>query len=118
VKKLIKPGVQERAEYVCDVTGKPAVAELRLSFWYEGGEHDKQELHAHLSRETASQVLALLQTRFPSLTLKEWAFLPHVSTDEVTPFVMEKLLALARRQKRPRKTGKRTVPRKDRRSPR
>jgi len=28
MKKIITPGVREEVEYMCDVTGKPAVAEL------------------------------------------------------------------------------------------
>ncbi len=34
MKKIITPGVREEAQYVCDVTGKPAVAMLVMTFGY------------------------------------------------------------------------------------
>ena len=34
MKKIITPAVREEAELLCDVTGKPAVAKLIMSFGY------------------------------------------------------------------------------------
>ena len=39
MKKIIVPETREQAEFICDVTGKPAVAKLTLTFGY-GSDHD------------------------------------------------------------------------------
>lgn len=89
MKKIIKPGVREEAEYVCDVTGKPAVATLRILFDY-GSDHDWQELRADFCNETANEVLALLQSRFPQLVLRDCAPFPlRVNLAEVPPAILQ-----------------------------
>ena len=39
MKKITVPETREQAEFICDVTGKPAVAKLMLAFGY-GSDHD------------------------------------------------------------------------------
>ncbi len=75
MKKILVPGVREECEWVCDVTGKPAVARLQLVGGW-GSDFDGQELIADLSCETANEVLALLQAKYPQLKLAEYTFLP------------------------------------------
>jgi hypothetical protein len=65
MKKIITPGVKEVAEQICDVTGRPAVARLVMSFGY-GSSRDGDVLEVDLSRETAEDVLAFLQSRYPN----------------------------------------------------
>ena len=65
MKKIITAGVREEAEYICDVTAKPAVATLVMTFGY-GSARDMDVLRADLSKETAEEVLALLQSKTPS----------------------------------------------------
>ena len=64
MKKITVPEIREQAEFICDVTGKPAVAKLTLTFGY-GSDHDGEMLEADLSNETANDVLALLQAKYP-----------------------------------------------------
>ena len=64
MKKIIVPQVQEQAEYICDVTGKPAVASLTMTFGY-GSNHDGDVLEVDLCNEAANEVLALLQSKYP-----------------------------------------------------
>jgi hypothetical protein len=64
MKKIITPGVREEAEYMCDVTGKPAVARLVMSFGY-GSVRAMDLLNVDLSREVAEDVLKLLQSKYP-----------------------------------------------------
>lgn len=64
MKKIIKPGVREEAEYVCDVTGKPAVAKLVMSFGY-GSDRDMDLLNVDLCNEVAEDVLKFLQSKYP-----------------------------------------------------
>jgi hypothetical protein len=64
MKKIITPGVREEAEYLCDVTGKPAVAKLIMSFGY-GSQRDMDLLDVDLSSEVAEDVLKLLQSKYP-----------------------------------------------------
>ena len=52
MKKILKPGVKEEYELICDVTGKPALARLFKSFWY-GSRRDLEILDVHLSDEIA-----------------------------------------------------------------
>ena len=63
MKKIITPGVREEAEYICDVTGKPAVATLIMTFGY-GSPRDMAVLRVDLSSEAAEEVLALLQSKY------------------------------------------------------
>lgn len=71
MKKIIKPGVREESETVCDVTGKPAVAKLVLAFDYYGGRHDCKVLRADLCEEVAACILKLLQSKYPQFQTQE-----------------------------------------------
>ncbi len=73
MKKILIPGVQEEAEYLCDVSGRPAVASLTLKFGYPS-DHDGQMLKVDLGNEVANEVLALLQSRYPQLKLVDYEF--------------------------------------------
>ena len=64
MKKIIVPAVREEAELICDVTGKPAVAKLTMSFGY-GSNRDGDLLEADLCNEAANEILALLQSKYP-----------------------------------------------------
>ena len=72
MKRIITPGVREEAEYVCDVTGKPAVAKLVMTFGY-GSQRDMDLLSVDLSSETAEEVLKNLQSKFPQFQSVEHA---------------------------------------------
>lgn len=99
MKKIIKPGVREEAEYVCDVTGRPAVATLRMVFGYPS-RHDAQALEADLSDEVAEEILALLQSRYPQFRLRDGNLIPRVEMHALPPAVLQTLAALANRRKR------------------
>lgn len=71
MKKILVPGVREECELVCDVTGKPAAARLQLVGGW-GSDFDGQELVADLSRETANEILAMLQAKYPQLKLADY----------------------------------------------
>ena len=71
MKKIITPAAHEEAEYVCDVTGQPAVARLALSFDYYGGVHDCQALEVDLCEEAAVEILKLLQSKYPQFQTKQ-----------------------------------------------
>ena len=71
MKKIIVPETREQAEFLCDVTGKPAVAKLTLTFGY-GSDHDGEMLDADLSNEVANDVLALLQAKYPQLRMVDY----------------------------------------------
>ena len=73
MKKILVPEVKEQAEFVCDVSGKPAVASLVLKFGY-GSDHDMQMLDADLSCEVAEEMLALFQAKYPQLKLVDYDF--------------------------------------------
>ena len=64
MKKIITPGVREEAECVCDVTGKPAVARLAMTFDY-GSHRDTDTLGVDLCDEAADEVLKLPQSKYP-----------------------------------------------------
>ena len=64
MKHIITPGVKEEAELLCDVTGKPAVASLLMTFWY-GSDHDLSQLKVDLSNEMGEEILNLLLTKYP-----------------------------------------------------
>jgi hypothetical protein len=64
MKKIIRPGVREEYELVCDVTGEPAVAELVMTFGY-GSVRDMDVLKVDLCNEAAEEVLKLLQSKYP-----------------------------------------------------
>ena len=70
MKKIITPAVREEAEYICDVTGKPAVAKLAMRFGY-GSSRDMDELEVDLCDEVAEEVLKLLQNRYPQFRTQE-----------------------------------------------
>lgn len=70
MKKITKPGVREEYELVCDVTGKPAVARLLMSFGY-GSERDMDLLDVDLCNEAAEEVLKLLQSKYPQFQSQE-----------------------------------------------
>lgn len=69
MKKIIKPGVPEESETICDVTGKPAVAGLVMYFWY-GSRHDETRLKVDLCDEVAEYMLKLLQAKYPQFKLE------------------------------------------------
>ena len=75
MKKVIKPGVKEESEILCDVSGAPAVVSLCMSFGY-GSPHDLSVLKADLSSEVAEEILGILQSKYPQLKLKEEGFFP------------------------------------------
>lgn len=75
MKHIIKPGVKEEAEILCDVSRAPAVATLCMSFGY-GSSHDLSVLRADLSEEIAEDILVLLQTKYPQLKLTDDGFFP------------------------------------------
>jgi hypothetical protein len=64
MKKIITPAVREDYELICDVTGKPAVAKLVMTFGY-GSARDMDLLSVDLSREVAEEVLDHLQSKYP-----------------------------------------------------
>ena len=63
MKKIVTPGVREEFELVCDVTGKPAVAKLVMTFGY-GSSRDLDVLKVDLCDEVAEEVLKLLQSKY------------------------------------------------------
>lgn len=71
MKKILVPGVREECEWVCDVTGKPAVARLQLVGGY-GSDFDGHELVADLSCEVASEIMAMLQAKYPQFKVTEY----------------------------------------------
>lgn len=71
MKKIITPAVREEAEYMCDVTGKPAVAKLVLAFNYSGGAHDCKVLRPDLCEKVAAEILNLLQSKYPQFKVQE-----------------------------------------------
>ena len=70
MKKIITAGVREEYELVCDVTGKPAVAKLVMTFGY-GSPRDMDVLTVDLSSETAEEILKLLQSKYPQFRTQE-----------------------------------------------
>jgi len=70
MKNIIKPGIPEESEIVCDVTSKPAVAGLVMWFWY-GSSHDGYQLKVDMCDEIAEDVLKQLQTKYPQFKVKE-----------------------------------------------
>jgi len=70
MKKIIQPAVQEEAEFICDVTGKSAVARLVMTFGY-GSFRDMDLLEVDLCAEAAEEVLKLLQSKYPQFKPKE-----------------------------------------------
>ena len=71
MKKITVPETREQAEFICDVTGKPAVAKLTLTFGY-GSDHDGERLEADLINEIANDVLALLQAKYPQFRMVDY----------------------------------------------
>ena len=72
MKKITVPEV---AELVCDVTGKPAVASIKMEFWFGATRHDGRVLEADLCDEVANEVVKLLQSKYPQLKLRDTPFL-------------------------------------------
>jgi len=70
MKKIITPAVREEAEFLCDITGKPAVARLAMTFGY-GSFRDMDVLEVDLSAEAAEEALKLLQGKYPNLKTRE-----------------------------------------------
>jgi len=64
MKKITKPGVREEYELICDVTGKPAVAKLVMTFGY-GSARDMDLLKVDLCSDVAEEVLRHLQSKYP-----------------------------------------------------
>lgn len=69
MKKIITPGVREEAEYVCDVTGKPAYGKLLMTFGYVS-HHDTQILEMDLADEAADEVIQFLKSKSPGIKLR------------------------------------------------
>ena len=76
MKKIIKPGVPEESETVCDATGKPAVAGLVMWFWY-GSSHDGRRLKVDLCDEVAEEILEILQRKYPRFKIDEREWIMH-----------------------------------------
>lgn len=70
MKKIIQPAVREEAEFICDVTGKPAVARLVMTFGY-GSCRDMDLLAVDLCNGAAEEVLKLLQSKYQQFQPKE-----------------------------------------------
>lgn len=70
MKKIITPGVREEAEFICDVTGKPAYGKLLMTFGY-GSHHDTQMLEVDLSDEAADEIVQFLKTKSPGIKLED-----------------------------------------------
>ena len=70
MKKIITPGVREEAEHICDVTGRPAVGKLFMTFDF-GSRHDLQVLEVDLSDEAADEILQFLQAKSPGIKLRD-----------------------------------------------
>ena len=70
MKKIIQPAVREESEFICDVTGKPAVARLVMTFGH-GSFRDMDLPEVDLSAETAEEVLKLLQSKYPQFQPKQ-----------------------------------------------
>jgi hypothetical protein len=70
MKKMIKPAVREESELICDVTGKPAVARLIMTFGYGSG-RDSDLLRLDLADEVAEEVVAYLKAKYPNLQYQE-----------------------------------------------
>ncbi len=71
MKKIIVPEV---AELVCDVTGKPATASIKMEFLYGSTLHDAQVLEADLCDAVAQDVVRLLQSKYPQLKMRDTKF--------------------------------------------
>lgn len=70
MKKIISPAVREEAEYICDVTGKPAHGKLLVTFGY-GSHHDTQVLEMDLSDEAADEIIQFLKAKSPGIKLQD-----------------------------------------------
>lgn len=70
MKKIITPAVREEADYLCDVTGKPAYGKLVMSFGY-GSHHDTQVLEMDLSDKAADEIIEFLQEKSPEINLQD-----------------------------------------------
>lgn len=70
MKKIVVPAVDEQAEYVCDVTGKPAYAKMVMTFGY-GSERDLEVLEMDLSDQAAEEIIQFLKTKSPGISLRE-----------------------------------------------
>lgn len=66
MKKIIKPGVPEESETLCDVTGKPAVAHLIMTFGF-GSQRDMDLLKLDLADEVAEEIVTHLKAKYPNL---------------------------------------------------
>ncbi len=66
MKKIITPEVREEAEFVCDVTGKPAVAKLIMTFGY-GSQRDMDLLRLDLADDVAEEIVTYLKAKYPKL---------------------------------------------------
>ena len=49
-----KISIPEVAELVCDVTGKSAVASIKMEFWYGSTRYDGRRMEADLCDEVAN----------------------------------------------------------------
>lgn len=69
MKRIITPGIPEKAERVCDITGKAAMARLVLAVEY-GSRLDHDGLDVDLCEEVAEDVLKLLRSKYPQFQPK------------------------------------------------
>ena len=70
--KIIKqPHVDEIAEFVCDICGKPGVSILKFSFGY-GSDFDLEYIDAHFCNDHGAKIRELLLERCPCLQIKEY----------------------------------------------
>ena len=72
MKKIIKPGVAEESETLCDATGQPAVAHLVMTFGF-GSRRDMSVVLLDLADEVAEEIVASLKARYPDLQYEEEA---------------------------------------------
>ena len=70
MKKIITPAVGEKAEILCDVTGKPACARLVLAIGPGSRLEDNDGLDVDLCEEVAEDVLKLLRSKYPQFQPK------------------------------------------------
>jgi hypothetical protein len=70
MKKIIKQARREEAEYICDLTGKPAVGKLLMVFDWTS-RHDFKVLEVDLADEAAEEILKFLQSKNAQIQTKD-----------------------------------------------
>ena len=74
MKHIKTAAVREDADFTCDVTGKPAVATLLMTFGY-GSRRDMDMLRLDLCDEIAEDIVKYLKEKYPKLQYSERDFL-------------------------------------------